>query len=269
VSRISELQPLRIIQLTDLHLFKKSTDSVGWCAACVDFSTDESQLAVLDEIQLSEPHFESFVVTGDIAQEPSLQTYQRFAKLVSQEAVPVYCLPGNHDEAELLQQALMDGPVSAPGFVVKGGWLLVFLDTSVVNEPAGYLSAAELQRLSHLLAEYPSHHTALFLHHPPHDVGSAWLDRIGLTNRQQLFDILDQASQVRAVVGGHIHQELDVQRGHYRILGTPSTCIQFLPKQKDFRLDSKPPGYRWLEMHANGNLDTAIRYLPLVMEKTA
>ena len=269
MSRIAELQPLRIIQLSDLHLFEKSTDSVGWCAACSDFSTDESLLAVLDEIQLSEPHFESFVVTGDIAQEPRVKTYQRFAQLISREAVPVYCLPGNHDDAELLEQALAGGLVSAPGHIVKGSWLLIFLDSSVLNQPAGCLSDKELNRLAYLLEEYPSHHTALFLHHPPHDVGSEWLDKIGLTNRQQLFNILDQADQVRAVIGGHIHQELDAQRNHYRILGTPSTCIQFLPGQKTFTLDSCPPAYRWLEMHTDGTLDTAIRYLPVAMEKSA
>jgi Icc protein len=44
-------------------------------------------------------------------------------------------------------------------------------------------------------------------------------------------------------------------------MSTPSTCIQFKPGSKTFALDDLPPGYRRLDLHADGNIDTAVERL--------
>ena len=43
-----------------------------------------------------------------------------------------------------------------------------------------------------------------------------------------------------------------------RLLATPSTCAQFLPHAEDFALDRRPPGYRTLELRADGSLVTEV-----------
>ena len=43
-----------------------------------------------------------------------------------------------------------------------------------------------------------------------------------------------------------------------RYLGTPSTSSQFAPHTIDAEIDSKPPAYRWLELHDDGRIDTDI-----------
>ena len=39
---------------------------------------------------------------------------------------------------------------------------------------------------------------------------------------------------------------------------SPSTCVQFAPGSKSFKVDNQPPGYRWLELHIDGRLETGV-----------
>jgi Icc protein len=89
-------------------------------------------------------------------------------------------------------------------------------------------------------------------------VGSPWLDEIRLNNAEDLFAILDHQPQVRGLVFGHIHQAFSAERKGVALLGAPSTCIQFLPGSQDFALDAATPGFRWLELHPDGGIDTGI-----------
>ena len=43
-----------------------------------------------------------------------------------------------------------------------------------------------------------------------------------------------------------------------RILGTPSTCRQFKPHSDDFAVDDKPPAYRRISLHENGDVETEL-----------
>ena len=41
-------------------------------------------------------------------------------------------------------------------------------------------------------------------------------------------------------------------------MSTPSTCMQFKPGSKDFALDDLAPGYRRIELFADGRIDTEV-----------
>ena len=45
-------------------------------------------------------------------------------------------------------------------------------------------------------------------------------------------------------------------------MSTPSTCAQFLPRSDFFALDERPPGLRWLELHADGRIETEVAWVP-------
>jgi len=103
------------------------------------------------------------------------------------------------------------------------------------------------------------------LHHHPIDSGSRWLDTVGLVNASAFLDITDRHLGVRGILWGHVHQSHDSLRsnahGVVRLMATPSTCVQFLPKSDDFMLDTLPPGFRTLELHADGRIDSQVRWL--------
>jgi Icc protein len=44
-------------------------------------------------------------------------------------------------------------------------------------------------------------------------------------------------------------------------MSSPSTCTQFRPNSDDFALDVRPPGYRWLDLTANGKIQTKVVWL--------
>ena len=71
-----------------------------------------------------------------------------------------------------------------------------------------------------------------------------------------LFAVLDRFPQVRAVLWGHVHQEIDRQRNGVRLLASPSTCIQFAARSEDFQVSEEQPGYRWLRLHADGQVES-------------
>jgi Icc protein len=96
------------------------------------------------------------------------------------------------------------------------------------------------------------------LHHQPVEIGCDWLDQQMVSDADTFFDILDQYPGVRGVLWGHVHQEFDRQRNGVRLLASPSTCVQFAVGSAKFKADDQPPGYRWLELHSDGRIETAV-----------
>ena len=174
--------------------------------------------------------------------------------------VPVCCIPGNHDQPAAMARALAAPPFVCGGHLDLPGWRVVQLDSTVPGQDGGHLAPAQLQLLERALASAATP-VLVCLHHHPVPMASDWLDRIGLDNAAQFFDILDAHPGVRGVVWGHVHQAYDAQRHGVRLLATPSTCAQFLPHSHDFAVDSRPPAYRTLELTPDGALDTELHWV--------
>ena len=84
---------------------------------------------------------------------------------------------------------------------------------------------------------------------------------MAVDNAERLLAIVRRNPQVRGLLWGHIHQEFDRTLQGVRFLGSPSTCIQFTPKKHGFGLDSAPPGYRWLILQPDGQIQTGVQRL--------
>jgi Icc protein len=132
----------------------------------------------------------------------------------------------------------------------------------------GRLSFDELTRLDAALSGSPAH-ALVCLHHHPVDMGSRWLDGIGLANAEDFWRVVDAHRHVRGVAWGHVHQVYDAERNGVRLLGTPSTCAQFLPKSERFALDSNPPAYRRLDLLDDGGIHSEVRWVELVLARQA
>ncbi len=245
--------PVRVLQITDTHLFADP------CAALVGVNTQDSFSAVLELVRDRETKFDFILATGDLAQDGSLEAYTRLQSGLTAFGVPVYWLPGNHDIPATMRQCSDSGPVCAERDFRAGNWQVVLLDTHLPTAVGGRLNAEELQRLDDRLATFPEHHALICLHHHPVPVGSRWMDEIGLDNPDALFQVLDRHAQVRAVLWGHIHQDFSTLRNGVQLLASPSTCFQFKPRSPAFALDDARPGYRWLELHADGRVETGVQ----------
>lgn len=248
---------LRFIQLTDTHLFDRADGTLR------GVNTAQSLAAVVAAVRAREPHIDGVLATGDLSHDGGTPSYRRFVRLLAPLNVPIYCIPGNHDALGVFGCVLKGSQVQSGGRLLANGWQLIFLDSAVPGAVHGHLRPAELARLDAALREHPQMHALICLHHQPVPVESTWLDRLMLDDAGALFQIIDKHPNVRALLWGHIHQDFDAMRDGVRLLAGPSTCIQFKPGCTDFTLDDRPPGYRWLELHSDGRIDTGVAHTPL------
>jgi Icc protein len=203
---------------------------------------------------------DAILLTGDLAHDDA-GGYSVLRACFADAGVPVLCLPGNHDAPAELRRHLADAPFVHDFASRHGAWLFVLLDSTVAGENHGHLSDAELARLDAALAANPDTHALVSLHHHPVPHGSRWLDELMLDNPDELFAVLARHRLVRGLAWGHTHQPFEGMHGHIRLMGTPSTCMQFAQDTDEFEVDARPPAYRWLELGDDGSLETTIEWV--------
>jgi Icc protein len=249
------MQTVQLLQVTDPHLFgDPATELYG-------VNTAESLRLTLAAALADGPAADAVLVTGDIGDDMSAAAYASFRRALAGCGAPVLCLPGNHDDPALMRQLLDSDGFQYCGSARLGAWGLVLLDTHVPGHPYGRLADRELERLDAGLRALREVPVLVCLHHPPVPVGSAWLDGVGLLNGDAFFEVVDRHVNVRCVLAGHVHQEFDARRGPVRLLASPSTCAQFLPRTARCVMDERPPGYRWLSLHPDGSVSTRVGWL--------
>jgi Icc protein len=244
---------IRVLQITDSHLCARP----GGCLLGMD--TDHSLRAVLSQIRRDghSPHL--LLATGDLADDGSPAAYQRLFAYLGGLSTPQFWLPGNHDDRDAMV-ALPAAASLMPAEIRIGRWQIVLLDSQVPGEIGGELGAGQLALLEAALqaAAAEGLHSLICLHHQPVPIGCRWLDEQRVRDGADLFEVLARYPAAKAVLWGHIHQEVDRRQDHLRLLASPSTCIQFAPGSEDFQADDLPPGYRWLHLHADGRLETGV-----------
>ena len=243
------------MHLTDPHLFAERESALRGTV------TYDSLSRVLGHVANAEWQAEQILLTGDLVQDDSATAYEHIATLLEPFGLPVLTVPGNHDVRPMMKSTLPAGQFDYCGSARHGNWLLTGLDSCIHGSAAGKLSSAELTRLTETIAASDAEHILVCLHHPPIPLGSRWLDSVGLENGREFLNVLSESGRVRSVLFGHAHQAFDEHRDGLRILGTPSTCRQFMPQSDNFALDDRPPAYRRIELHADGAVNTELLWL--------
>jgi Icc protein len=254
VSTVNPDAPALLVQLSDSHLFAEADGTL------LGMNTRESLQRVVELVRRQQPHIDLMLATGDLSQDGTLESYQQFRALTAAIGAPMRWIPGNHDEPQIMAHAAVHSDLLEP-VVDVGNWRVTLLDSAVPGSVPGYLQDQQLQLLAQALSEAPSRHHLVCFHHHPVPIGCAWMEPIGLRNPEALFAVLDRFPQVKAVLWGHVHQEIDCERNGVRLLASPSTCIQFAPGSEDFSVSEQAPGYRWLRLHADGRLETGVERL--------
>jgi Icc protein len=257
VAPVQQLQvepgaPVELVQVTDTHLgFRPGGTLLG-------MDTDSALQTVLARVRRDHPGAHALLATGDLADNGSPAAYERLGSYLDAVTARHFWLPGNHDLRPSM--VAVAGEQRLPGELRAGNWQVLLLDSQLPGRVGGELGAAELARLEEALARAAAEqlYTLVCLHHQPVPVGCAWLDEQRVSDADQLFALLERAAGARALLWGHVHQEFDRRRGSLRLLCTPSTCVQFRPGQASFSVDDAAPGFRWLKLHPDGRIDSAV-----------
>jgi len=248
---------LSILQLSDLHILPTPEGTL------LGINTEHYFNACLEQaVRLRSGSFDLMLLSGDLGQEPCLASYRRILANLEAYKIPCVCLPGNHDDFELMQQVFNTDRISCRKQVFLDNWQLISLNSQIPGEPGGCVSKDELEFLENCLTENPNCHALIAVHHHCLETKSPWMDSMIIENRQEFLAVVDKYPQIKAITTGHVHQVMDIKTPTVRVLGAPSTCFQFTPETLEFSVSDTAPGYRIIELYANGRVESDVFRLP-------
>ena len=243
-----------VLQFTDPHLTGSPDIQVRGIATAATLAR------CVAHAKRRHPRPDAVLLTGDLVHDDA-QGYAALRARFADAGAPVHCLPGNHDDPTDVARNL-DGPPFVHDFARRyGAWMFVMLDSTIAGEHGGHLDAAQLARLDAALAAQPDAHVLACLHHHPVPHGSAWLDALMLDNAAEFFAVLARHPGVRGLAWGHTHQPFEGMHGGIRLMGTPSTCMQFTQNADHFEVDDRPPAYRWIGLGEDGSIETGVEWV--------
>jgi Icc protein len=246
----------RVIQLTDCHLFADPARELRGVATWPRFRS------VLAELRRQAHPWDLLVFSGDTSHDEVQPTYEAVRSELGEWAGRVRMVPGNHDNRQALAEVFPESRGSLPGRVTFhvewNDWQVIGLDTQRPGELPGSLGDEQLAWLQAQLSATANINTLLFMHHPPVAVHSAWLDKIGLQDATAFGRVVRDHPHVRLIGCGHVHQELSASLGGACVLTTPAVGLQFRPRTEELEIDPAPPGYRIIELHADGHWSSQV-----------
>lgn len=234
-------RPLLLTQISDLHI-----------GATGEEADPLARLETVVNAVLALPNpVDAVLVSGDLSDNGSEESYRLARSALDRFECPVHALPGNHDDRGRLRAAFeLSGTGAEPiNYTAEVGPLrLVLLDSNVPGQDPGRFGPRDLAWLDATLGEEPERPTVLALHHTPLSTGLPGWDAINLdpAEIEALGAVVARHSQLRAIVGGHLHRTATASLAGCPVLSAPSTYLQALP---DFDFDAEdvqmvgPPGF--------------------------
>ncbi len=186
----------------------------------------------IDQIMKLDPLPDVVLATGDLVDQGRPEDYQQLRRCLEPLTMPVYLIPGNHDDRAALRAEFGgDGYLPAEGeflrYTVDDYPLrLIGLDTPIPGVESGEICGAQRQWLEARLSEAPDKPTIVFMHHPPFGTGIPFMDRQGCAGREALEQVVHQHPQVERVLCGHQHRSVQVAWGGTIAVVAPSTAYQ-------------------------------------------
>ncbi|QKD43291.1 phosphodiesterase [Alicycliphilus denitrificans] len=211
-----------LVQITDLHIREPGRLAYG------RIDTAPYLRRTVDSVLALRQKPGAVVITGDLSDFGREAEYAHLAGLLAPLGdLPVYLLPGNHDERAQLRRsfarhAYLQGGGEFVQYSVRVGPLrLIALDTVEPGQSHGTLCAQRLAWLERELAACRDEPVVIAMHHPPFRTLIGHMDRIGLLEGAAQFEaIVARHANVERIICGHLHRAIDVRFG-----GTiASTC---------------------------------------------
>ncbi|MFQ6324744.1 metallophosphoesterase [Nocardia sp. CWNU-33] len=170
---------------------------------------------------------DAILLTGDITDSGKPDQYAE-ARAALRIDIPVYAIPGNHDDRAAFRTELLGEPAStAPiNHAHRVGELTVaLLDSTIPGQASGRLSDETYDWLRGVLATAPADAPVLLaLHHPPAQLFSPVIDDISLAEPDRLAELVAGDQRIVGVVTGHAHSAVATTFAGRPLLVAPSTA---------------------------------------------
>ena len=245
---------MEIVQITDLHITRDIGNIKNNCKPYLTLSN------TLKHIKEHYPQVKDIVITGDLSNDYSQESYVVIKDLLKIYAFDIFILPGNHDSLDCIQ-AICDNQISTKSIDLRPFNILTYnFDTHVPGKINGHLKRTQIDELKNKLNSNASiDKIIIFTHHPVAKINSKWIDKHICENSDELLALmLSHDNKEFKIFSGHVHQEFDYKKNNIEFFTTPSTCYQFKKQSEDFALeDNLSYGYRVIELHDN-NIKTKV-----------
>jgi 3',5'-cyclic-AMP phosphodiesterase len=238
-----------VAQISDLHVAAEGHLLHG----CYD--TGASLVRCVQHLLQRVPRPDVVLATGDLVERGEAQEYQRLRRLLEPLALPLYVIPGNHDDRGALRAAFPDHAYlpregSSLSYVVEDHPLrMIGLDTLIPGAGGGTLDGAQLDWLDAQLAAAPLRRTLVFMHHPPFRTGIPRMDELGFEagGAARLASVLARHRHVERVICGHVHRSIQTLWRGTAVTVCPSTAFQYSLRLEPGKLEpasDEPPAYQ-------------------------
>jgi len=241
-----------IIQITDLHLYADRNKTAN------NINTFKSAQLVFEAIDTNEIGFDMLILSGDLSDDGSYESYENLKYLLRNFECPIYLMPGNHDSPQKIKSICNTSNLKSQNYKSIGEWGVFMFNTKKDNSPNGILHRNELVYFDKVMSDNKNSFLLVMLHHHPILIGSDSMDKMIIENSSELLNRINN-NKIKGVGWGHIHNEMSVDYNGAQLFSTPSTCYQAKPKSKKFLIDhSQSPGYRVIRLKNGGVIDTEV-----------
>jgi len=253
-----------IAQITDFHI------GLPGSILYDQTKTHERLAAAVAHLNNLSPAPDMIVATGDLVDVGARGEYELLRETLAPLDAPIYLMPGNHDDRDMLREIFPDHDyLGDAGFVqyeiAVSDLRILTLDTHRKGWPSGELCADRLSWLESKLNENLDRSTLIAMHHPPFRTGLRAMDQMGLDGAGDLQRLLKNYDNIEAVICGHIHRQVVHQFANTFAMTAPSTSHQIafdLEDNLDLALAMEPPA---VMVHAwQGNGDKLVSHVSFV-----
>lgn len=231
--------PARFVlgQISDLHVLAAQGDE--------PFDTNGNVRRAFEKIASYQPDL--ILATGDLANDARPEEYAALAPLLADPPAPLFLVPGNHDNRDLLRAAF-PGHLYLPrqgklSYTIETFPLrLVVFDSAEQGKTGGTFAEADAQWLEATLAAAPGAPTIVALHHPPFLSHERLFDRISLDGREAFAAVIGRHRQVQLVIAGHHHRAVVGRVAHAPAVVAPATAYTYsMALREDQKIGVKSP----------------------------
>ncbi|MGC1183159.1 metallophosphoesterase [Legionella sp.] len=224
-------ETLKIIQITDTHLFKNDS-------YLFNVDTNLAFKKVMCKIEDDLADTDAIFLTGDLSQDETVESYEIIANSLKNLNKNIFWIPGNHDSICNMQSVFCkEGNFFRERILSTPLWDFFFLNTKIDGKETGFLSNNELLLIHSELKKERKKPIALIMHHHPIEVKTPLIDNYILENKDKFFETIGQ-SNIDLIICGHVHNDYSLRHGTICIETSPATCFQFKKGSTDLAIEN-------------------------------
>ncbi|MGJ0204202.1 metallophosphoesterase [Leucobacter sp. gxy201] len=213
-----------ILHISDTHFVGGAEKLHG------SIDSDANLARLFEDFARSQARPEAIVFTGDLADTGDADAYERLRAIVEPAAekigAQVIWVMGNHDTRTPFRKALLDsdaGEESVDMVYDVNGLRIIALDSTVPGQHHGEITDEQYAWLADVLATPAPGGSVIALHHPPVPSLIEPIAFVELQDQARFAEAI-RGTDVRAVLGGHLHFNTFSEIGGVPVSVASATC---------------------------------------------